>query len=158
MKIIIIILALSVSVISFAQKQKTHVLKKKNHSESKNILMYAPNEGQHDFLFRLIVPTGSISGTNIDIKYSGFFSGIEYGYGVNDSLSFGFYQSLLGDYTILGNNSDSKYKGIGDTALISKYILPIENLIFYFSGQYRMALLAKSKNDNDSKELELTQI
>ncbi len=143
-----------------AQKQMPVSNKKHSQStrksESLNILMYAPSEGQHDILFRLLMPTGSISGSisgvSFESKYSGLLSNLEYAYGLNDSWSVGLTQSLFNDYMISSNSSDSKYSGVGDTSLTTKYILPIDNLNLYMSGQYKMALLAKSKNNYDSNE------
>ncbi len=127
-------------------------IQNKNKSISKNIFMFAPAEEEHELLLRLIFPTGTISGPGIDAKLSGYFSNFQYAYGISDQISLGASQSLLNEYKISSNTGDIKYSGIGDTSIFAKYFIPINNIDFYISSQYQMALLEKSKNNYDTNE------
>ena len=133
-------------------KNTTDINKAKysKNSESKNIFMYAPSEGEHDFMFRMMIPTGTISSKGFDAKLSGYISNFEYSYGINDKFSLGAKQSLLNDYKITSNTNEIKYSGIGDTSIFAKYFLPIENMELYFSSEYKMGLLEKSKKNYDT--------
>lgn len=158
MKNVIFILAFCISAFSYAQK---NILEKnqahsQKQSESINILMYSPSQAEHDLLFRIYIPTGGLSGKYqnavIDSKFSGFLSSLEYGYGVTDNFSLGLAQSLLNNYTLSTSGVDTVYSGLGDTTLIAKFIVAIDNLSLYFSGQERMALLAKPTTNLDTHE------